>query len=131
MGIIAGCRITTAGYLISELFPSVFVGMFTTNHELTEQATLALRIGVVAFPVIGAQIVITQFFQSIGKVKISILLSLSRQLVFLLPGLALLPLYFGVEGVWYSMPVSDMLAFIMAVIMLLWHFRTLKRTSII
>lgn len=131
MGIIAGCSITTAGFLISELFPSVFVGMFTTNHELTEQATLALRIGVVAFPVIGAQIVITQFFQSIGKVKISILLSLSRQLVFLLPGLALLPLYFGVEGVWYSMPVSDMLAFIMAVIMLLWHFRTLKRTSII
>lgn len=131
LGIIAGCSITTAGFLISELFPSVFVGMFTTNHELTEQATLALRIGVVAFPVIGAQIVITQFFQSIGKVKISILLSLSRQLVFLLPGLALLPLYFGVEGVWYSMPVSDMLAFIMAVIMLLWHFRTLKRTSII
>lgn len=131
LGIIAGCSITTAGFLISELFPSVFVGMFTTNHELTKQATLALRIGVVAFPVIGAQIVITQFFQSIGKVKISILLSLSRQLVLLLPGLALLPLYFGVEGVWYSMPVSDMLAFIMAVIMLLWHFRTLKRTSII
>lgn len=46
LGIIAGCTITTVGFLISELFPSIFVGMFTTNHELTEQATLALRIGV-------------------------------------------------------------------------------------
>ena len=100
--------------------------MFTTNHELTEQATLALRIGVMAFPIIGAQIVITQFFQSIGKVSISILLSLSRQLVFLLPGLALLPPHFGVEGVWFSMPLSDTLAFIMAALMLVYHFRKLK-----
>ena len=126
LGIIAGCTITTVGFLISELFPSIFVGMFTTNHELTEQATLALRIGVMAFPIIGAQIVITQFFQSIGKVSISILLSLSRQLVFLLPGLALLPPHFGVEGVWFSMPLSDTLAFIMAALMLIYHFRKLK-----
>lgn len=126
LGIIAGCSVTTVGFLVSELFPSVFVGMFTTNHELTEQATLALRIGVLAFPVIGAQIIITQFFQSIGKVRISILLSLSRQLVFLLPGLALLPPHFGVEGVWFSMPLSDTLAFIMAVVMLIYHFRKLK-----
>ena len=126
LGIIAGCSGTTVGFLVSELFPSVFVGMFTTNHELTEQATLALRIGVLAFPVIGAQIIITQFFQSIGKVRISILLSLSRQLVFLLPGLALLPPHFGVEGVWFSMPLSDTLAFIMAVVMLIYHFRKLK-----
>ena len=100
--------------------------MFTTNHELTEQATLSLRIGVMAFPIIGAQIVITQFFQSIGKVSISILLSLSRQLVFLLPGLALLPPHFGVKGVWFSMPLSDTLAFIMAALMLVYHFRKLK-----
>lgn len=126
LGIIAGCSVTTVGFLVSELFPSVFVGMFTTNHELTEQATLALRIGVLAFPVIGAQIIITQFFQSIGKVRISILLSLSRQLVFLLPGLALLPPHFGVEGVWFSMPLSDTLAFIMAAVMLIYHFRKLK-----
>ena len=126
LGIIAGCSVTTAGFLVSELFPSVFVGMFTTNHELTEQATLALRIGVLAFPIIGAQIVITQFFQSIGKVSISILLSLSRQLVFLLPGLALLPPHFGVKGVWFSMPLSDTLAFIMAAVMLIYHFRKLK-----
>ena len=126
LGIIAGCTITTVGFLISELFPSIFVGMFTTNHELTEQATLALRIGVMAFPIIGAQIVITQYFQSIGKVSISILLSLSRQLVFLLPGLALLPPHFGVEGVWFSMPLSDTLAFIMAALMLIYHFRKLK-----
>ena len=95
------------------IIPQYICGNVYYQHELTEQATLALRIGVMAFPIIGAQIVITQFFQSIGKVSISILLSLSRQLVFLLPGLALLPPHFGVEGVWFSMPLSDTLAFIM------------------
>ena len=67
LGITAGCIITTLGFIIGELFPGIFVGMFTDNHELTDEATLALRIGILSFPVVGAQIVITQFFQSIGK----------------------------------------------------------------
>ena len=130
LGIIAGTSITTAGFLISELFPEVLVGMFTTNHELTEQAKLSLQIGVMAFPVVGSQIIITQFFQSIGKATVSIFLSLSRQLLFLLPGLALFPPLYGVEGVWFSMPSSDFLAFITALIMLLYHFKQIKKKSL-
>lgn len=124
LGMTAAVIITTCGFAIGELFPRVFVGMFTTNDELTRQATVAVRFGVAAFAVVGAQIVITQFFQSIGKAKISIFLSLSRQLLFLLPGLALLPLAYGLDGVWLSMPVSDFLAFIVAVLMLGHHYRT-------
>lgn len=129
LGIIAGVCITTAGFLVSELFPEVFVGMFTDNIELTSQATLALQIGVAVFPIIGAQIIITQFFQSIGKAFISIFLSLSRQLLFLLPGLALLPPIYGVKGVWFSMPISDMLAALTAIFMLLYHLRKMKREA--
>ena len=98
LGITAGCIITTLGFIIGELFPGIFVGMFTDNHELTDEATLALRIGILSFPVVGAQIVITQFFQSIGKARISIFLSLSRQLLFLLPGLAFLPPFLWCGG---------------------------------
>lgn len=123
LGITAGCIITTLGFIIGELFPGVFVGMFTDNHELTDEATLALRIGILSFPVVGAQIVITQFFQSIGKARISIFLSLSRQLLFLLPGLAFLPPFYGVEGVWFSMPLSDALAFAVAALMLAYHYK--------
>ena len=97
LGITAGCIITTLGFIIGELFPGIFVGMFTDNHELTDEATLALRIGILSFPVVGAQIVITQFFQSIGKARTSIFLSLSRRLLFLLPGLAFLPPFYGVK----------------------------------
>lgn len=123
LGITAGCIITTLGFIIGELFPGVFVGMFTDNHELTDEATLALRIGILSFPVVGAQIVITQFFQSIGKARISIFLSLSRQLLFLLPGLAFLPPFYSVEGVWFSMPLSDALAFAVAALMLAYHYK--------
>lgn len=123
LGITAGCIITTLGFTVGELFPGVFVGMFTDNHELTEEATLALQIGILAFPIVGPQIVITQFFQSIGKARISIFLSLSRQLLFLLPGLAFLPPFYGVEGVWFSMPLSDALAFAVAALMLAYHYK--------
>ena len=123
LGITTGCIITTLGFIIGELFPGIFVGMFTDNHELTDEATLALRIGILSFPVVGAQIVITQFFQSIGKARISIFLSLSRQLLFLLPGLAFLPPFYGVEGVWFSMPLSDALAFAVAALMLAYHYK--------
>ena len=123
LGITAGCIITTLGFIIGELFPGIFVGMFTNNHELTNEATLALRIGILSFPVVGAQIVITQFFQSIGKARTSIFLSLSRQLLFLLPGLAFLPPFYGVKGVWFSMPLSDALAFAVAALMLAYHYK--------
>ena len=76
------------------------------------------RIYFICYPVVGAQIVIQNYFQSIGKPKLSIFLSLTRQLLFLLPLLWILPEYFGVDGVWASMAGSDMLAFILAIITL-------------
>ena len=111
------------------MFPNVFVGMFTDNHELTAQSETALRIGILMFPLVGAQIIICQFFQSIGKAGIAIFLSLSRQLLFLLPGLAILPLHWGVNGVWYSMPTSDFFAAAAAILMLFYQIRKFKTTA--
>ncbi len=129
LGIIAGMAVTTFGFIVGELFPNVFVGMFTDNHELTAQSETALRIGILMFPLVGAQIIICQFFQSIGKAGIAIFLSLSRQLLFLLPGLAILPLHWGVNGVWYSMPTSDFFAAAAAILMLFYQIRKFKTTA--
>jgi Na+-driven multidrug efflux pump len=81
-------------------------------------------------PVIGFQLVTTNFFQSIGKVNRSIFLSLTRQVLMLIPLLVILPRYYGVNGVWYSMPISDMVAAILTVITLLLQFKEWKHEKI-
>lgn len=107
----------------------MLVGMFTDSALLVEQASKALSISMLSFPVVGAQIIICQFFQSIGKAFIAIFLSLSRQLLFLLPGLALLPVWMGVDGVWTSMPVSDFLATVAAGVMFVYQIRKFRRKA--
>jgi Na+-driven multidrug efflux pump len=78
---------------------------------------------------VGAQIVITHFFQSIGKAKISIMLSLSRQLLFLVPLLAILPRYMGIDGVWASMPISDAIASLVGILALAYYYRNLTKKT--
>lgn len=118
LGIITGVCITSTGFIICELFPYTVSSMFTGDEQLINLASRGVRIGIAVFPLVGAQIVISNFFQSIGKAKISIFLSLTRQLLYLLPGLIILPRYIGLDGVWACMPVSDFFAFITAVIAL-------------
>ena len=121
--IIAGVCITSTGFLICELFPHAISAIFTSDEELIDIASRGVRIAVAIFPLVGAQIVIGNFFQSIGKAKISIFLSLTRQLLYLLPGLLIFPLYFGLDGIWICMPVSDFFAFVTAAVAL-WIYNT-------
>ena len=109
--LIAGVSIMTFGFLLSQLFPSAIVGMFTDNHELMELSKFGLRVTCLMFPLAGCQIIITNFFQSIGKAKVSIFLSLSRQLLFLIPFLLILPRFWGITCVWSSMPMADFISF--------------------
>ena len=102
--------VTTLCFIIGVFIPKAAVGIFTHDEELTEIAANALRILTFVFPIVGFQIIGTNFFQSLGIVKKSIFLSLSRQLLFLLPALYILPLFIGTEGVWYSFMVSDILS---------------------
>lgn len=117
-GIWIGVSITTIGWIATELFPDAISSLFTTDETMITIARDGFRIFFIAYPVIGAQIVIQNYFQSIGHPKLSIFLSLTRQLIFLVPLLWLLPRYLGINGVWASMAVSDILAFILAVVTL-------------
>ena len=126
--------VTTVGFLIGELFPRVAVGLFTTDEELIRLAVEGMRIVFICYPIIGFQMVATNFFMSIGMASKAIFLSLSRQLLFLMPGLIFLPHIFDVHtswdgswGVWCSMPLSDLLASIVAFFMLTYQLRKFKR----
>ena len=102
--------VTTLCFVIGVFIPKAAVGIFTHDEELMTLASNALRILTFVFPIVGFQMIGTNFFQSIGMVKKSIFLSLSRQLIFLLPCLYILPLFIGTEGVWFSFTVSDILS---------------------
>ena len=127
LGIVFATVIMTAGWLIAMLLPYYCARLFTTDATLIRLAIKAIRILMLVFPIIGYQMVVTNFFQSIGKVKISILLSLSRQLLLLLPLLAVLPEVFGIDGVWYAMPVSDFLSALLAAWVMAVYMRKFKK----
>lgn len=126
-GIIIATGLTTIGFLIGTFIPSYMASLFTKDQELQAIATKALRISVTLFPLIGIPIVITNFFQSIGRAKVSIFLSLTRQFLFLIPSLLILPPIFGLNGAWVSMPVSDGLSTIVASITMFYFIRKFNR----
>ena len=121
--------VTTAGFFVFELFPGAAVSMFTNDAELKGLAVHGMRLMNFTFPIIGFQIISTNLFQCLGMVRKSVFLSLSRQLIFLLPALYLLPLAFDIEGVWLSYPVSDVLAFTCTVILVIRLIRQLERSE--
>lgn len=124
--IFCGVTVTTIGFLAGQLFPRSIVYLFTTDAELIRIAVEGLRIVLIFFPVVGFQMVTSSFFQSIGMAKKAIFLSLTRQLLFLIPSLLILPRFFGTDGVWMSMPVADAIATIVAALMLRWQLKHLK-----
>ena len=118
--------ITVAGALIGVIFPGVFAAAFTTDAELMSITERGIRIAVSAMPLVGFQIVSSSFFQSIGFAAKSLIQSLSRQLIFLVPGIILLPRLWGLDGLWIAMPISDFLAFILSIFLLTHQLRQLK-----
>ena len=126
LAIAVGTTILLIGWLICMLFPHQIARIFTTDPTLIEMSARGIRLDMLVFPIIASQAVITNFFQCIGKVKISIFLSLSRQLFMLLPLAYLLPLWWQLDGVWYSMPFSDFGSFAMTWPLLLWYLRKFK-----
>ena len=115
--------VMTLGFLISEFFPRAVASIFTKDQTLIDLAVPGLRIVFITFPIVGFQMVTSNLFQSIGLAKQAIFMSLSRQVIFLLPCLIILPQFFGVNGVWYSLPVADILASIIAAYMLFVQYR--------
>ena len=114
------------GFIVCVLLATPVASAFTNDEELLKEAAHALRVMNLVVPIIGFQMITIGFFQSIGKAGISIFLSLTRQLLFLVPLLLILPNFFGLEGIWYSVPIADGTAAITAAIVLIYHMRKFK-----
>ncbi len=117
----------TIAAIVLETIPSVLISMFTSDRELIALTAPALRIVMAAVPFIGIQAIGSTFFQSIGKSAPALFLGLSRQFIFLIPLVLLLPRLFGLTGVWASFPIADTLSTIVTTIWLIYEVRNLGR----
>lgn len=129
LAIASATTILLCGWALSMLFPRQIARIFTTDAELLDLSAKGIRLDMLVFFVVASQAVITNFFQCIGKVRISIFLSLTRQLFMLLPLAYILPKFWGLDGVWYSMPSSDFCSFAMTIPILFWYLKKLKRNE--
>ena len=127
--VICATIVSCVGFIVSEFMPNLAVSLFTNDPELKELADKGLRLTNLAFPLVGFQMVATNFFQSLGMVHKSILLSLSRQLLFLVPLIYFLPVFFGHRGVWMSFPIADTAAIVLSTILLLSLFRKFRKLN--
>jgi putative MATE family efflux protein len=125
--ILLGTLVTTGGFLIALFAPRMVVSLFTSDEELIRLSINGLRITLLCFPIVGFQMVTSNFFQSIGMAGRAIFMSLTRQLLFLLPCLLVFPHFFALDGVWYSLPAADLLASVVAGFMLYGYFRKQKK----
>lgn len=124
----AGTCVVCFGFIVAEIFPALIASAFTSNDELIDLATTGMRLNLIMFPIVGFQVVTSNFFQSIGKAKVSIFLTLTRQVLFLIPALLILPLFFGLNGVWLSAPLADFTASLLTFFVLKWQVKKLKLT---
>lgn len=121
--------ISTLGFLLCQLTPELIIRMFTSDSALIAVAVYGLRIVFAVYPVVGFQMVSTNFFMSIGKPRQAIFLSLTRQLIFLIPCLIILPPFLGQLGVWVSIPIADVMAAVITAILLVRQFRSFKQEA--
>lgn len=129
LAVIVTTAICAAGSAFGLCFPSLIAKAFTSDSYLIEVTSRCLSLSLLVFSVVGFQVVSTTFFQSIGSVGKSIFLSLTRQVIFLIPLLFILPEKLGLDGVWLSFPGSDLLATIVTAILIYFEFRRIDREA--
>lgn len=127
---VCAIAVTTTGFIVAELFPEQLVRMFTSDVALIEEAVHGLRVSFMFYPIVGFQMVTSNFFRSIGYAGTAIFLSLTRQLIFLLPLLYILPEFFGLGGIWASMPLADLIACIVSASMMIYHLKKFRKQNI-
>lgn len=128
--LVFGSVITLTGFVIGVFFPTPFVSVFAKDSpQLIKLSAHALSCMVMMFPIVGIQIVSTAFFQSIGYAPKSIFLSLTRQLIFLVPAIFILPHLYAdpLEGLWHAAPVADGLASVLAITLLVLQVKKFKK----
>ena len=118
--------VTTLAFVIGEFCPEYVARIFTSDEKMIEMAVVGMRYNCLLFPIVGFQMVAGNFFQSIAQPGKSIFLSLSRQLLFLVPFIIIFPHFWGIDGVWVSLPASDLVSSVIAAIMLGQYFKKHK-----
>ncbi len=131
--IFCGMGIATVGFLLGQFAPAAIASLFVDSSKSGDEqlmiaaATQGLRIIITMFPLVGFQIVAGNFFQYIGKAPFAIFISLTRQMLFLLPLLWIIPHYLGAYGVWISMPIADSASIVVAAVFLTYQLRQMRR----
>lgn len=119
LSIIGATGVTLFGFIIVELFPHSLMALFSNNdQQLINIGAHALRIFLIMLPFIGFQVAASNYFQATGKPKKSLFLSMSRQVIFLLPMLLILPRFYGLDGIWMAGPASDLISALVAIVIL-------------
>ncbi len=127
----AGSAIALVGYLALHIWSTQLVGLFSSGDiALTALTTHAMLIYMALIPIVGFQIVSSTYFQAVGKARQAAVLSLSRQVLFFIPLLLILPRYWGVEGVWRAAPIADMLAVMLTASLMYFEMRKLKQAEV-
>ena len=124
---IGATLVLCVGTFIVEVFPHFVASLFTSDKHLIDLSVVGLRIVFMTYPIIGVNIVGSAFFQSIGLSEKAIILSVTRQVVFLIPFLLIFPGIWGINGVWFTMPVADIFATVLTVFMLGQQLRQFKK----
>ncbi|MDR0790246.1 MAG: MATE family efflux transporter [Bacteroidales bacterium] len=118
--------VMTIAFVLCQVFPSQIAEIFTKDSEMIAQSATGFRYCMMFFPIIGYQMVSTNFFQSTGKARKSIFLSLTRQVIFLIPLIIILPRIFGLTGVWLALPFSDLISTIITFLLIKREQRLMK-----
>ena len=127
---IAACVICIIGFVSIQCFPTQIISLFNNDPELTTLAIKGIRIYLLMMPVVGINIVATSYYQSIGKAKISMFVSLLRQVILLIPFTIILPKFIGLDGVWAAGACADSLSVIITVILLKKEFKQLDKMQL-
>jgi putative MATE family efflux protein len=127
--IIAGTCIALAGYLVINIWPTQIVGLFSKDTALTEMSSHAMRVFFALFPVVGFQIIGSNYFQAVGKPVQSTILSLSRQALLFIPLLLILPRFWGIDGVWRTAPIADGLAVLLTATLVYFEMKNLPKSK--
>ena len=125
--LLVNVSVAVLGLLIALLKPSIFVDIFNPGPELAHLTYTAIGIVLLGFPLVGCQLTSVQFFQGLGHSGKAMFISVTRQLIYLLPGLLILPVFYGIKGVWIAMPLSDALSGLTAIGMILFFIPRFRR----
>jgi putative MATE family efflux protein len=124
LAIIIATIIVIIGFIITRVFPNLLISLFNRDPELIEFGSFALKAWFLCLPVIGFQIIASNFFQAIGKSGSAMFLTLTRQVILLIPALLILPLFLGLNGILYAAPFADFFSFLLTGI---WYYREMKK----